>query len=543
MFFEGYDLIARTNLRAWPKNPRKTIDQAKVERLAASIKAIGIQQPLVVNREGEVIAGQRRLLAAELAGLELIPCMVRDMDDDQALEVAIAENAAREDVSPIEEAESIDAYLRSGRTVEQAADRFGHTPAWVERRVQLLGLTTAWRIVMISGQLPLRHAELLARLPVATQDALAQRFGGRDLPSFLSFEREVQLSLRRLAQAPFSAADESYPGGSCAACPKRSDKQRDMFSDEQPSSDAACLDPACWSTKVEHRWEIAQKDAKKRKLRVLTAQEAGLYSSGVARHGSEYVEAARAAQYSSVKPVAIARTEDGLVVELVRAADVDDAHREAVASAKAAAEARKAKKAAKSEDEGDEEPAPARQPAKITDRHRANVGRVRALLGLLGGPAHETIARRAAKALFQGSYEDEVYSEILGVDPGALADSAATMTADEVARWLIVDQIMLLSPITIDELIAEHTAPSAPADDGIEAMVARYADEIAAARTAADLGAAWEAIVTEDHRASLPKLATLWMDRAAVLSVSPAALRKLRKAGGAPGHELVAEDA
>ena len=541
MLQEGYQSIERSKLRVWPKNPRKTIDQAKVERLATSIKQLGIQQPLVVNRDGEVIAGQRRLLAAELAGLELIPCMVRDLDDDQALEVAIAENAAREDVSPIEEAESIDAYLRSGRTVDQAADRFGHTVAWVERRVQLLGLTTAWRIVMVNGQLPLRHAELLARLPVATQDALAQRFGGRELPSFLSFEREVQLSLRRLSQAPFIAADEAYPGGSCAACPKRSDKQRDLFSDEQPSTDAACLDPACWGAKVEHRWEIAQKDAKKRKLRVLTAQEACIYSSGITRHDSEYNELARAAKWPSVKPVAITRTEDGLVVELVRRKDVDDAYREAVASAKAEAEVRKAKKAAKSEDEGDEEPA--RQPAKITDRHRANVGRVRALLGLLGGPAHETIARRAARALFQGSYEDEVYSEILGVDPGTLADSAATMTADEVARWLIVDQIMLLSPITIDELIAEHTAPSAPADDGIDAMVARYADEIAAARTAADLGAAWEAIVAEDHRASLPKLATLWMDRAAALSVSPAALRKLRKAGGAPGHELVAEDA
>jgi ParB/RepB/Spo0J family partition protein len=540
MFFEGYDLIARTNLRAWPKNPRKTIDQAKVERLAASIKAIGIQQPLVVNREGEVIAGQRRLLAAELAGLELIPCMVRDMDDDQALEVAIAENAAREDVSPIEEAESIDAYLRSGRTVEQAADRFGHTPAWVERRVQLLGLTTAWRIVMISGQLPLRHAELLARLPVATQDALAQRFGGRDLPSFLSFEREVQLSLRRLAQAPFSAADESYPGGSCAACPKRSDKQRDMFSDEQPSSDAACLDPACWGAKVEHRWTLAEKDAKKRKLRVLTAQEAGLYASGVARHGSEYMEASRAAHYPSVKPVAIARTEDGLVVELVRAADVDDAHREAVASAKAEAEARKEAKGSKAESKPAEKSESTR---RREEREQADLGRIRALFTLLEGGDSEAIIREAAREVLSGSWHEDQYAKVFEVDPATLAGFADTMHFEQAINILAVDRVMALPSETIDELIAKHTAPSAPADDGIEAMVARYAGEIAAARTAADLGAAWEAIVAEDHRASLPKLATLWMDRAAALSVSPAALRKLRKAGGAPGHELVAEDA
>lgn len=570
MYSDGFDYaVPLSALRVWAGNPRKTIDAAKLDELAVSIKAIGIQQPIVArpcDTGLEVIAGQRRYLAASLAGLATVPCIVRQLDDEQALEVALAENAARADVSPIEEAESIEAYLAMGRTIQQTADRLGRTVQWVERRMRLLSLTPAWRSRVLADECPLRHAELLAGLAAAAQDTLHSRFANRELPAFYEFERTVQLSLHQLSEAPFPLADESYPGGSCDACPSRSDKQRDLFSAEA-DEDASCLAPACWAAKVEHLWETAQRAAKKRKLRVLTTQEAALFDNGTTAPRSEWIEMERAKKFS-LTARAVSRTMDGAVVELASRAEYDQAAEAALASLRAEADARKAAAEAKRATQ----PAPAAEPEdagtaptvppSAPDDEDAQFDRERAqreidaatyardaetLAVFISATDGTGPARRRALLRFIG----------LGIKDGSHAGIAKAMGFDDWTRDVETEDVRtLLDALLIDNVIAQAklgevdslcgVAPAAPApadDGGVARMVARFEGEIAAARTSVNLGDAWVAIEAEDHRASLPTLAKLWLAKATELGIDRKGLAQMRKNGCAPVAALAKEAA
>ena len=105
-------LVAVEKIRRNPRQPRTTINTAELEELAASIREHGVIQPLIVSRgpgteEYTLIAGERRLEASKLAGLERVPVLIRDASDQQRLELALIENLQREDLSPLEEAEAL----------------------------------------------------------------------------------------------------------------------------------------------------------------------------------------------------------------------------------------------------------------------------------------------------------------------------------------------------------------------------------------------------------------------------------------------------
>lgn len=575
LLLEGYNpAVELSRLSVWEGNPRKTVNQAKIDELARSIRTIGLQQPVVVNRRGEVIAGQRRYLAAQQEGLDTIPCVVRDLDDEEALEVAIAENASRVDVSPIEEAEAIDAYLRSGRSIEQAADRFGRTAAWITGRTRLLALTPAWRTCVADERCPIRHAELLSRLAIPVQNALAARYSGRDLPTFYEFERAVQLVLHRLAEAPFPLGDDTYPRGSCDGCPSRSDKQRDLFSAEATDDDASCLDPTCWAAKVEHRWTVAQKDAKRRKLRVLSADEAKLFDCGIASHSSEWVELERGAK-EGLAPTAIARTDDGLVVELVsRRAYVEacEARRLRIKTEleAQAAERGAAKRAARTDEPADVATAPTIPPSALVNEDESEDEELTA-----PEPNAEEIARLEADAnllavalvSLDRDQVDDTRSALvrfcgIGRKPGVQAaivaaligegkswEDLADSTGSMLHTALLMDAVLSQAqPGEVSEILggvspALAARVQAAQDPSITRMVARFEAELDAARTVDDLTAAWAAIMSEDHRPSLPALATRWLARATALGVKPTTLKNLRKRGQAPAPELTKEAA
>lgn len=537
-------------LTVWPGNPRKTIDQAKIAELAASIKARGIDHPITVRAtpDGgvEIIAGQRRYLAAKIAGLVAIPCRVRDLTDDEALELAIAENAARADVSPIEEAEAIESYLASGRTIEQAADRFGRTVAWVTKRTCLLALVPAWRERVAADACPIRHAELLSRLSASVQEEAAARWAGREIPAFYEFERTVQLMLHRLAEAPFPLADDSYPGGACDACPSRSDKQRDLFSAEA-DDDASCLSPACWAAKVEHRWEVAQKDAKKRKLRVLSTDEARLTDSGVALPSSEWVEMPRASRYG-VAARAIARTRDGLVIELASHEEYNRGAEAELEKLKQERDARKTAAQTSARDEADEsdeadEPAPPAPRATAADTRALDREKMLKALPLIAArlPGSLDVLRAIVTecASWASDGIDSEVRECVGhsrQSPWSEANERDCLVA--ICLYAIGDQTGDAA-----QRVASVAAGVAEDDGDVARMVERFAGEIEAARSVRDLGDAWAAIESEDHRASLPALAQLWTAKAERMGVSAATLKKLRKENRAPSAELGKEAA
>lgn len=314
--------IVLASMRVWAGNPRRTVGDLR--DLSESIRAHGIVEPLLVRPvvgdpvvTHEVIAGQRRFLASELAGLVEVPCYVRDLTDDVALELGLIENSQREDPAPLEEAEAIERLVNDhGRTVEQIADKLGRTEVWVRRRLSLVTLGDVAKQWLRDGKLPIKHAQQLATIDVELQAQLLARFEvrGRELPTSREFVREIAMMLQRIESAPFDVRDATLAGGPCARCPKRSDAQVDLF--DNPTDGARCLDTTCWSTKVEVSWERAVALAKRRKLPVLEG------AAVLSDWGQPEVNVRWEAPYvikppsDVAKPVALVRSKNGRAIEL-----------------------------------------------------------------------------------------------------------------------------------------------------------------------------------------------------------------------------------
>lgn len=148
-----------------PYQPRKTFDQDDLSSLSASIRAHGILQPLVVRQVGEhyqLIAGERRLRAAQAAGLTEVPIRVVDFNDQQVLEAALVENIQRADLNPIEKAQGFKEYLdRFKMTQEQLATRLGMDRTTISNLINLLELPADVQEAVRIGQISLGHAKVL----------------------------------------------------------------------------------------------------------------------------------------------------------------------------------------------------------------------------------------------------------------------------------------------------------------------------------------------------------------------------------------------
>ena len=158
--------------------PRRSMDDAKLNELAASIKVHGVLSPIILRRESgrlEVVAGERRLRAARMAGLASIPAVVKELSSGQALEGALVENLQREDLNPIERAE---AYLRLqegfGLTQEQVAKRLGRERSSVANALRLLKLPKQVRADLVTGALSEGHARALLGLERAADQLKAR---------------------------------------------------------------------------------------------------------------------------------------------------------------------------------------------------------------------------------------------------------------------------------------------------------------------------------------------------------------------------------
>lgn len=181
--------------------PRLNMDDAKLEELAASIKANGIIQPILVRRTGNtyrIIAGERRWRAAQRAGLQRVPVVVRDVadGDKQLLELALIENLQREGLNPVDEAL---AYQRLAEefslTQEQIAAAVGKDRSSVANFMRLLKLPEEVRADLASGTLSTGHARALLALP----DAAAQRHGAREAISRGLSVRDTEALVKKLS--------------------------------------------------------------------------------------------------------------------------------------------------------------------------------------------------------------------------------------------------------------------------------------------------------------------------------------------------------
>ena len=169
-----------------PHQPRARVREGGLDDLAQSIRAQGVIEPLVVRPRPaggfEIIAGERRWRAAERAGLASVPVVVRDVDDRQAMAMALIENIQREDLTPLEEARSLKALLAEfAFTHEALAEAVGRSRAAVSNLLRLLNLAPGARELLETGALEMGHARALLPLPVEDQEAAARRIAARGL--------------------------------------------------------------------------------------------------------------------------------------------------------------------------------------------------------------------------------------------------------------------------------------------------------------------------------------------------------------------------
>jgi len=163
-----------------PDQARKTFEEENLSSLADSIRVQGVIQPLLVQPTGggryQIIAGERRFRAARMAGLDKLPCIVRDLSVLQQMEVSLIENLQREDLNPIEKARGLKALMDQGYTQEKLGERLGMSREAIANMLRLFELPEAVRQMLRDGRLTGGHGKALAGLKDPRQQlAVAQR--------------------------------------------------------------------------------------------------------------------------------------------------------------------------------------------------------------------------------------------------------------------------------------------------------------------------------------------------------------------------------
>lgn len=361
------------DLHPSPTNPRK--DLGDLTELVQSIRLHGILEPALARRlpDGsiELMAGHRRRGAGELAGLETIPTLVRkDVTDDQVLDIQLAENIDRNDLTPLEEAEAYQLRLDRGQTLAHIADTIGRPRAYIAKRISLLALDATARKALGDGRITLGAAQVLCRVPGKLQAEATRNLlnAGADEHMIVSERFALDFVQRdymlRLADAPFdrASADLVSDAPPCLSCPKRTGNQAELFDDIK--SPDVCTDPACYRRKLGAHWKIVSKQARADGRKVLSKEEARQVFPHVYNPNPVYGSAFRSREETewmgtrSVKvgslvgkdvEVALAQNpHTGQIVELVPREAVEKAKRAKLAKpAKGSAEAKLAADEAK----------------------------------------------------------------------------------------------------------------------------------------------------------------------------------------------------
>lgn len=275
-------------------NPRKTFNEGKLQELAESIKASGVHQPVLARKLPgarvpdtdrkvvyELVCGERRYRASKLAGAATIPALIRDLTDDQVLEIQIIENLQRDDLTELEEAEGYEQLMQhSGLTADQVGEKIGKSRSYVYGRLKLLDLSQDSKQALRDGTLDASRALLIARIPDSKLQLKALAYATKpeydgELPSVRTLQQWLKQNVMlRLDQAIFKLTDVRLveAAGSCADCPKRTGANPDLFADVDSAD--ICTDPACYHGKTEAHRAALVKKAEAKGLRIVQDKEA-----------------------------------------------------------------------------------------------------------------------------------------------------------------------------------------------------------------------------------------------------------------------------
>ena len=198
--------IPIAQIRPNPRQPRRSFSEEGLQELSRSIQSHGILQPLTVRHteQGwELIAGERRLRAALLAGLERVPCMEAEADENRSALLALVENLQRRDLHYFEEAAAIADYIRtSGVTQEEAAVQLGRSPSALANKLRLLRLSPVCRKRLTEHNLTERHARALLRLEAEDERLTALNHIVKRQLNVAQTEQYIEQRLAALQSAP-----------------------------------------------------------------------------------------------------------------------------------------------------------------------------------------------------------------------------------------------------------------------------------------------------------------------------------------------------
>jgi ParB family chromosome partitioning protein len=213
-------LLPVGHIQAGKYQPRTRMDDGSLAELAASIKSQGIMQPVLVRpidaaasgARYEIIAGERRFRAAQLAGLDEIPVLVREVDDQNAAAMALIENIQREDLNPLEEAQGIARLISEfSFTHEQAAQAVGRSRSAVSNLLRLVNLAQPVQTMLMAGDIDMGHARALLAVDAASQIALANQVIAKRM-SVRETEKLVARALEEQNAPPVAARQKEKTG-------------------------------------------------------------------------------------------------------------------------------------------------------------------------------------------------------------------------------------------------------------------------------------------------------------------------------------------
>lgn len=274
-----YKLIAIDDLQTSPTNPRRRIHEKTIEQLAESIRNQGILEPLIVRpteKKHEIVCGERRYRAAKVASVTPLPCLVRELSDEQVLDIQIHENLHREDVHPMDEAYAYQ-FLKEKLNcdIKELALRVGKPEGYVLNRLKLNQLIKEAQKDINDEHLPLTYALEIAKYAPEIQkyiyaevyrkeskfqrdDWIETPIKGEMVP-WKSFIDWINTYIHRtLSKAPFDpkAINLRPDGLACIKCPERTGAVVSLFEPNRIGKKDACLNPACYQQKVEAHVQV-----------------------------------------------------------------------------------------------------------------------------------------------------------------------------------------------------------------------------------------------------------------------------------------------
>lgn len=227
---EGYALVSVESVAPNPRQPRTLFDDDALEALAASIRQVGVLQPIMVGPAGDggkypLIAGERRLRAAKMVGLAEIPAVIRPTDDISSLAEAVIENVQREDLGPLEEAAAYRALMEDfTMTHEQVAERVGKSRSAITNTVRLLNLPAPIQALLTERTLSAGAARALLGIDDEDRAVAIAREAARDGWSVRQVEDAVRDLREAGAPAPSAGAAQPRPAQVIALEEKLADR-------------------------------------------------------------------------------------------------------------------------------------------------------------------------------------------------------------------------------------------------------------------------------------------------------------------------------